>query len=233
MFGIVSDIIGAIKAAGIPCGEEFGREYGFGKKGVYAVAGMKKLRLPYENNGVSSAEVRVIVYAPHSDGNTVTEATKKILNAMHGFGGQIYSAEISEMNYDPKVDTVYCNIILGVGDFTAVSFGGITLYAEEYSVSRSAASGETVLITGDPSVYVGGTKAARIRLTGYAEEKSAAKLDALLSSGEKFSLAAGGAVFPDAFLSEYSCGGKCGYSEKVTAEFICENGAEPAETEAV
>lgn len=233
MFGIVSEIIGAIKAVGIPCGGEFEREYGFDKKGVYAVAGIKRLMLPPVNSGVSSAEARVIVYAPHSDGSTVTAAAKKILHAVQGFGGRLYSAEISELNYDPKVDTIYCIITFGIGDFIAASFGEITLFAEEYSVSRAAAAGETMLTEGDPSVYVGGIRAAKILLTGYTEEKSAARLDALLSRGEKFPLTVGGAVFPSAFLSGYTCCGKCGFSEKVTAEFICENTAEIPETEAV
>lgn len=105
------------------------------------------------------------------------------------------------------------------GDERAAVFGGVTLFAEEYAVERAAAASETALLGGGAALHFGGGGTAKIRISGTAAAPSAVKLDGLLRGGTEFTLAYGGMVFEGVSLVRYSCAGKSGESERVTAEF--------------
>lgn len=111
-------------------------------------------------------------------------------------------------------------------DRYCAEFGGVKLFAEEYSVSRSAAVGETPLLNGDVSLYNGGGKSVRIKLTGTSAAPCADLLENMLCSGERFTLTYGGMVFADVMLVSYVCKGQSGSSERVSAEFAGERSAE-------
>ena len=113
-------------------------------------------------------------------------------------------------------------------DKYCAEFDGIRLFVEEYSFSRGAAIGETVLLNGECALRNGGRKAARIILSGKSEFPCTHLLDRLTASGDAVVLNCGGMVFADAVLVSYSCKGKSGSSEAVTAEFVCT--AQVAET---
>lgn len=104
-------------------------------------------------------------------------------------------------------------------DKNAAVFGGVTVYAEEYSVERTAAVSETTLLEGASALHFGGGGTARIRISGTASEPAAVKLDGLLTSGTEFTLTYKGMVFEGVSLVKYSCAGKSGESERVAAEF--------------
>lgn len=104
-------------------------------------------------------------------------------------------------------------------DKNSAVFGGVKLFVEEYSVSRSAAVGETVLNSGTVYLYNGGAKAVRIKLSGTSEQPCADVLDTLLRNGTKLTLTYAEMVFNDVFITDYKCGGKSGSSEKVIVEF--------------
>lgn len=110
-------------------------------------------------------------------------------------------------------------------DKNCAEFGGVKLFVEEYTFSRSAATGENILIDGTVSLYSGGGKAVKIKLVGTAENSCADKLDTLLCGGARLTLSYAGMTFEDVILSGYTCSGKSGASEKVTAEFSGEAAA--------
>ena len=105
-------------------------------------------------------------------------------------------------------------------DKNAAEFGGIKIFVDEYSVERTAETGETVLIDGRTSLRFGGGGTLKIKLVGSSSKPCAHKLDTLLKSGEKTELTYAGAEASDLILAKYSCAGKSGSSEKVTVEFI-------------
>lgn len=104
-------------------------------------------------------------------------------------------------------------------DKNSAEFGDIKLFVEEYSFSRSAAVGETMLSSGSVYLWNGGAKAVRIRLSGTSETPCADVLDGLLRNGTKLTLTYAGMVFADVFLTDYKCDGKSGCSERVSVEF--------------
>ncbi|MCM1022466.1 MAG: hypothetical protein NC395_00210 [Prevotella sp.] len=117
-------------------------------------------------------------------------------------------------------------------DKNSAEFGGVKLFVEEYSFSRSAAVGETVLTSGSVYLWNGGAKAVRIKLTGTSETPCADVLDGLLRNGTAFSLTYAGMVFDGVFLVSYDCAGKSGGSEKVGVEFIGRSNVAEKEGEA-
>lgn len=116
-------------------------------------------------------------------------------------------------------------------DKNSAEFGGVKLFVEEYSFSRSAAVGETVLTNGSVYLWNGGAKAVRIKLSGTSESPCADVLDGLLQSGAVFALTYAGMAFDGVFLTDYTCGGKSGSSEKVSVEFIGKTTAAAKEAE--
>lgn len=104
-------------------------------------------------------------------------------------------------------------------DNNSAEFGSVKLFVEEYSVSRSAAVGETVLNSGAVYLFNGGAKAVRIKLSGTSEQPCADVLDTLLRNGTKLTLTYAEMIFADVFLTDYRCDGKSGCSEKVIVEF--------------
>lgn len=104
-------------------------------------------------------------------------------------------------------------------DKNSAEFGGVKLFVEEYSVSRSAAVGETVLSSGTVCLFNGGAKAVRIKLSGTSEQPCASILDGLLRNGTKLTLTYEGMVFENVFLTDYKCDGKSGSTEKAAVEF--------------
>jgi len=106
-------------------------------------------------------------------------------------------------------------------DKYCAEFGGVRLFVEEYTFSRSVAIGETVLLNGEVAFRNGGGKAARITLSGKAESPCAHLLDKLASNDEEVALEYGGMTFSDAVLVSYTCKGKSGSSEAVKVEFVC------------
>ena len=116
---IISKFASAVRDAGIPCGYEYPRKYGFDvKKGeITAFAGIKSITLSRLRDGLAdiSAAVRVTVQAFGSDGeNILSAAEKTVLPAVMKCDEEIYSAVISEVMYDGKSDKVYCEIIFEV-----------------------------------------------------------------------------------------------------------------------
>lgn len=107
-------------------------------------------------------------------------------------------------------------------DKYCVKFGGVKIFAEEYSFARNAAVGETVLSNGNVVLHNGGGKAVRISFSGTAESPCAHLLDAMLISGTGLALEYGGMTFADAVLVSYTCKGRSGKSETVEVGFACE-----------
>lgn len=106
-------------------------------------------------------------------------------------------------------------------DKYCAEFGTVKLYVDEYSFSRSTATGETALLNGNVAFRNGGEKAARIVLSGKSEQPCTHLLDAMLSGGEEISVDYGGMTFENAVLVSYSCKGRSGSSENTEVEFIC------------
>ncbi len=98
-------------------------------------------------------------------------------------------------------------------------FGGVKLYIEDYEISRSAAAGETLLSNRAVSLYFGGARTVKIRLTGTSESPCADILDGLMRGGSETDLTYAGMVFRGVILTKYECSGKSGESEKVVVEF--------------
>lgn len=105
------------------------------------------------------------------------------------------------------------------------------LFTEEYEISRTAATGETVLLCGDVSLYNGGGKAVRIKLKGTSAKPCAAFLDGLLASGEAVDLNLEEMTFEGVVLTDYKCSGKSGESERVYAEFARDGAADTSAEE--
>lgn len=105
-------------------------------------------------------------------------------------------------------------------DKYCAEFGGVTLFVDEYVFARKAAVGETVLINGEAAFRNGGIKAAHITLCGKSESPCAHILDALTASGEAVTLEYGGMTFEGAVVVSYTCKGKSGSSEEITAELV-------------
>ncbi|MBQ5320047.1 MAG: hypothetical protein J6K17_13210 [Oscillospiraceae bacterium] len=107
-------------------------------------------------------------------------------------------------------------------DKYCAKFGGVKIFVEEYSFARNAAVGETVLTNGSAALYNGGGKSARITVSGTAENPCTHLLDGLLLNATAVDFEYGGMIFKEAVLVSYTCKGKSGQSEVVTAEFACE-----------
>ncbi len=108
----------------------------------------------------------------------------------------------------------------------------VKLFAEEYSITRSAATGETVLLDGTAAMYNGGAKAVRLKLNGTAHKPCADVLDRLLTSGAAVTLTYAGMTFENLILTDYKCEGKSGCSEKAEVEFMGECAVSPEVSEA-
>ena len=108
-----------------------------------------------------------------------------------------------------------------VTDKYYAELGGVKIYVEEYSFSRKAATGETVLVDRSVSLHNGGGKSARITFSGKSESPCAHLLDDMLMTGETIDFAYGGMCFEGAVLVAYSCEGKSGESEHVSVELAC------------
>lgn len=104
-------------------------------------------------------------------------------------------------------------------DKNAAEFGGIRLYIDEYSFERAADTNAVTLLDGSTALRFGGGGVLKIKLTGTSEGSCAARLDGLLSGGEGLTLSYAGITFSDVIVTKYSCLGKSGVSERVSAEF--------------
>lgn len=107
-------------------------------------------------------------------------------------------------------------------EFGTEASGAVKLFAEDYSISRTAETGETSLLNGEVSLYNGGAKAVRIKLNGASEAPCADVLDRLMTNRTKITVTYAGMVFEDVVLIGYKCEGKSGCSEKVCVEFAGE-----------
>lgn len=234
---IVNKFIAAVSENGIPCRHEFS-DYRIDvlQKPVCAFAGVKKFTLSGEEK-IPTVQVRITLQGSEQrvDGAMLTETAENVVvPAVQGCGENISKTEISEVKLNAKTGMLYCEIIFEVSapaddeeekNPDIASFKGINIYVEEYSFSRSALTAETALISGSTLLNFGGGGAVKIKLSGTAavegeEVSNLKKLDALLTSGEEFPLAYGGASFERVMLSKYSCGGKNGEAEKAELEFI-------------
>ena len=242
---IVNKFISAVSESGIPCCHEFS-DYRIDvlQKPMCAFAGIKKFTVSGEDK-VPTVQVRITLQGGETrvDGALLTETAENvIIPAVRKCGENISKTEISEVKLNTKTGLLYCEIIFEVSahaeddgkNSDIASFNGINIYVEEYSFSRSALTAETALINGSTLLNFGGGGAVKIKLSGTAavEEGSAVqKLDALLTSGEEFPLAYGGASFEKVILSKYSCIGENGKTEKAELEFIGVCGVEAVQEE--
>lgn len=245
---IVNKFIAAVSESGIPCEHEFS-DYRIDvlQKPMCAFAGIKKFSMESKDT-VPTVQVRVTLQGSEKrvDGALLTETAESIIiPAVKKCGENISKTEISEVKLNSKTGLLYCEIIFEVSAPAAgkeeknpdiASFKGINVYVEKYSFSRSALTAETALISGSTMLHFGGVGTVKIKLSGTAsaedEEASAVpELDALLTSGEKFSLAYGGISFDSVMLSKYSCGGEIGGAEKAELEFIGVCGVEAVSEE--
>lgn len=244
---IVNKFIAAVSESGIPCEHEFS-DYRIDvlQKPMCAFAGIKKFSLN-DGDTVPAVQVRITLQGSEKrvDGSLLIETAENIIvPAVKKCGENISKTEISEVKLNTKTGLLYCEIIFEVSapaaaeeekDPDIASFKGINVYVEEYSFSRSALTAETALISGSSMLHFGGVGTVKIKLSGTAAENEGAfvlqKLDALLTSGEKFSLTYGGASFDSIMLSKYSCGGEIGGAEKAELEFIGVCGVEAVSEE--
>ena len=242
---IVNKFIASVSESGIPCCHEFS-DYRIDvlQKPMCAFAGIKKFTVSGEDK-VPTVQVRITLQGGETrvDGALLTETAENvIIPAVRKCGENISKTEISEVKLNTKTGLLYCEIIFEVSahaeddgkNSDIASFNGINIYVEEYSFSRSALTAETTLISGSTLLNFGGGGAVKIKLSGTAavEEGSAVqKLDALLTSGEEFPLAYGGASFEKVILSKYSCIGENGKTEKAELEFIGVCGVEAVQEE--
>lgn len=234
---IVNKFIAAVSESGIPCCHEFS-DYPITvlQKPICAFAGVKKFTLSGEEK-IPTVQVRITLQGGETrvDGAALTETAENVVvPAVQKCSENISKTEISEVKLNSKTGLLYCEIIFEVSapaddeeekNPDIASFKGINIYVEEYSFSRSALTAETALISGSSLLHFGGGGTVKIKLSGTAadegdEVSALKKLDALLTSGEEFSLAYGGASFERVMLSKYSCGGKNGEAEKAELEFI-------------
>lgn len=114
---IISKIVNAVAAAGIPCEAEYTKSrLDVHKSGFCAFAGMKRLSFSRLRAGLgdAAAEVRVTLRAAEniSDGAVLLETAEKIvLPAVMGCGEEFSAVEISEVKLDGKTGRLYCEII--------------------------------------------------------------------------------------------------------------------------
>ena len=245
---IVNKFIAAVSESGIPCCHEFS-DYRIDvlQKPMCAFAGIKKFTVSGDEKA-PAVQVRITLQGGETrvDGAMLAETAENVIvPAVRNCGENISKTEISEVKLNAKTGMLYCEIIFEIsapangGDEDEkhpdiVSFKGISIFVEEYSFSRSALTAETALISGSTLLNFGGGGTVKIKLSGTAavEEGSAVqKLDALLTSGEEFPLAYGGASFERVILSKYSCIGENGKTEKAELEFIGVCGVEAVQEE--
>lgn len=233
---IVNKFIAAVADSGIPCEHEFS-DYRVDvlTKPMCAFAGIKKFTMN-EKDTVPTVQVRITLQGSEKrvDGAVLAETAESIIvPAVKRCGENITKTEISEVKLNTKTGLIYCEIIFEVSAPAVTeeekypdiaSFKGINIYVEEYSFSRAARTAETALISGGTLLHFGGSGTVKIKLSGTASENEGTsvlqKLDGLLTGGESFSLAYGGAVFDSVMLSKYSWDGECGEAKKAELEFI-------------
>lgn len=233
---IVNKFIAAVSESGIPCEHEFS-DYRIDvlQKPMCAFAGIKKFSMESKDT-VPTVQVRVTLQGSEKrvDGALLTETAESIIiPAVKKCGENISKTEISEVKLNSKTGQLYCEIIFEVSAPAAgeeeknpdiASFKSINVYVEKYSFSRSALTAETALISGSTMLHFGGVGTVKIKLSGAAAEDEGTsvlqKLDALLTSGERFSLTYGGASFGSVILSKYSWDGEYGEAKKAELEFI-------------
>lgn len=248
---IVNKFIAAVSESGIPCSHEFS-DYRIDvlTAPMCAFAGIKKFTVSGDDT-VPTVQVRITLQGSEKrvDGSMLTETAENVIvPAVKKCGENISKTEISEVKLNAKTGLLYCEIIFEVSASAdsedeknpdIASFEGINIYVEEYSFSRSAMTAETALISGSSVLSFGGGGTVKIKLSGTAassveedgEVPAVLMLDALLTSGNKFTLAYGGASFEELMLSKYSCGSENGRTEKVQLEFIGVCGAEAVQEE--
>lgn len=247
---IVNKFIAAVSENGIPCSHEFS-DYRIDvlQKPMCAFAGVKKFTVSGDDK-VPTVQVRITLQGSEKrvDGAMLTETAENVIvPTVQKCGESISKTEISEVKLNAKTGMLYCEIIFEVsapaevGDeeekhFDIASFKDINVYVEEYSFTRSAQTAETVLISGSSLLHFGGGGSVKIKLSGTialedGEVSAVPKLDALLTSGEEFSFAYGGASFEKVVLSKYSCVGENGEAEKAELEFIGVCGVEAVQEE--
>lgn len=245
---IVNKFIAAVSESGIPCSHEFS-DYRIDvlQKPICAFAGIKKFTVSGDEK-IPTVQVRITLQGSEkrADGAMLTETAENVVvPAVQECGENISKTEISEVKLNTKTGLLYCEIIFEVSapaddenekNPDIASFKGINIYVEEYSFTRSAQTAETVLISGSSLLHFGGGGSVKIKLSGTAaledEEVSVVpKLDTLLTSGEEFPLAYGGASFEKVILSKYSCSGEKVDTEKAELEFIGVCGVEAAQEE--
>ena len=235
---IVNKFIAAVSESGIPCCHELS-DYRIDvlQKPMCAFAGVKKFTVSGDEK-IPVVQVRITLQGGETrvDGAMLTETAENVIvPAVQNCGENISKTEISEVKLNTKTGMLYCEIIFEISEpadgkdedekhFDIVSFKGINIFVEEYSFSRSALTAETTLISGSTLLNFGGGT-VKIKLSGTAavegeEASNLKKLDALLTSGEEFSLAYGGASFAKVILSKYSWVGESGEAENVQLEFI-------------
>lgn len=233
---IVNKFIAAVSESGIPCEHEFS-DYRIDvlQKPMCAFAGIKKFSMESKDT-VPTVQVRVTLQGSEKrvDGALLTETAESIIiPAVKKCGENISKTEISEVKLNSKTGQLYCEIIFEVSAPAAgeeeknpdiASFKGINVYVEKYSFSRSALTAETALISGSTMLHFGGVGTVKIKLSGTAAENEGTsvlqKLDALLTSGERFPLTYGGANFGSVMLLKYSWDGEYGEAKKAELEFI-------------
>lgn len=233
---IVNKFIAAVSESGIPCEHEFS-DYRIDvlQKPMCAFAGIKKFSMESKDT-VPTVQVRVTLQGSEKrvDGALLTETAESIIiPAVKKCGENISKTEISEVKLNSKTGLLYCEIIFEVSAPAAgeeektpdiASFKSINVYVEKYSFSRSALTAETALISGSTMLHFGGVGTVKIKLSGTAAEDEGIsvlqKLDALLTSGERFPLTYGGANFGSVMLLKYSWDGEYGEAKKAELEFI-------------
>lgn len=245
---IVNKFIAAVSESGIPCSHEFSDyRIDVSQKPICAFAGVKKFTVSGDDK-IPTVQVRITLQGSEKrvNGAMLTETAENIVvPAVRKCGENISKTEISEVKLNTKTGMLYCEIIFEVSapadgedekNSNIASFKGINIYVEKYSFSRSALTAETALISGSSMLHFGGGGSIKIKLSGTialedGEVSAVPKLDVLLTSGEEFSFAYGGASFEKVILSKYSCGSEKVETEKAELEFIGVCGAEAVQEE--
>lgn len=116
MQNILDSVITAVSGAGVPCEREYCRlaVYNRNDGKISSYAGIRKVRFERLHGGTAdvSVQVRITVQAFGADGNAVQKCAESIVvPAVMNCGEEVFGAEISEVQYDPKTDRVYCEII--------------------------------------------------------------------------------------------------------------------------
>ena len=116
---ILDNIINAVNSAGISCEREYCRLNGYGRTDTKpsAYAGIRKVSFEKLHSGCAdvSVQVRITVQAFGLDGAMVQGCAEKIiLPAVMNSGEEVFSAELSEVQYEVKTDRVYCEMFFDV-----------------------------------------------------------------------------------------------------------------------